>query len=164
MAHSIGREISANTGWFTDTDLTTMIAVSESTPGPIGVNMATYAGIQTAGILGGITATFALVLPSVIIIILVAMLLKKFQQNPYVISAMSVLRPTSVGLIAAAFYSVIKVSLLRVDNYGGNLLQLFNLPAIGLCAVLVFITWRFKKLHPIALVFIGAAAGVLLKL
>ena len=157
-------DISAKYGWFSEAEIINMLAIAESTPGPIGVNMATYAGIQTAGILGGITATFALVLPSVIIIILVAMLLTKFQQNPYVLSAMSVLRPTSVGLIAAAFYSVVKVALLRANDFGGNLLQLFNLPAIALCAVLVLITWRFKKLHPIALVAIGAAAGVLLKL
>ena len=155
-------DISAKYGWFSEAEIINMLAIAESTPGPIGVNMATYAGVQTAGILGGITATFALVLPSVIIIILVAMLLKKFQHNPYVVSAMSVLRPTSVGLIAAAFYSVIKVALLNAEHT--TFLQMFNLPAIALCAVLVLITWRFKKLHPIVLIVIGAAAGILLKL
>ena len=157
-------DIAAKYGWFTEAELINMLAIAESTPGPIGVNMATYAGIRTAGLLGGVLATFSLVLPSVIVIILVTVLLKRFQHNPYVQSAMSVLRPTSVGLIAAAFYSVVKVALLHADAFGGKVVELFNWPALGLCAVLALITWKFKKLHPIALIVIGAAAGILLKL
>ena len=75
------REISAATGWFTDTDLTTMIAVSESTPGPIGVNMATYAGFQSAGVLGSVIATLGLITPSIIIILIIAGFLNKFRQS-----------------------------------------------------------------------------------
>jgi len=158
-------EISAKYGWFTEADIANMLAVAESTPGPIGINMATFAGIETAGLLGGLTATFALILPSFIIMALIAALLGRFQENSYVQSAMSLLRPTSVGLIAAAFFSVVKVALLNMDAFAEKgFFAIFNLPALGLCAVLSLLAWRFKKLHPIVLVAIGAAAGILLKL
>jgi len=157
--------ISATYGWFTEADLSNMIAIAESTPGPIGVNMATYAGIQTAGILGGMTATFALILPSALIIMMVSSLLMRHKNNPYVLSAMRVLRPTSMGLIATAFYSVVKVALLHLDwASSGAFWKIFNFPALALCAVLALICWRFKKLHPIVLVLVGAAAGVIFKL
>lgn len=158
-------DISAQYGWFTEEELANMIAIAESTPGPIGVNMATYAGIEAAGIPGGIIATFSLVLPSLIIILLVAFLLGKFQQNSFVQSCMRVLRPTSVGLIGAAVYSVVKVALLNLDAFAtGGVIAVFNWLAIALSAVLAVIAWKFKKLHPIVLILIGAAGGILLKL
>lgn len=158
-------EISATYGWFSEAEIANMLAVAESTPGPIGINMATFAGIQTAGILGGILATFALVLPSFIVMMIIAALLSRFKENAYVQSAMDLLRPTSVGLIAAAFFSVVKVALLHVEAFSSEgFWAIFNLPALGLCAVLALIAWKFKKLHPVVLVIIGAAAGILLKL
>ena len=78
------KEISAKTGWFTLSQLTDMIASSESTPGPMGVNCATYVGFETAGILGSIIATIGLIPPSVIIIILISKILEKFRNNRYV--------------------------------------------------------------------------------
>lgn len=158
-------DIAAKYGWFTEADIANMIAVAESTPGPIGVNMATFAGIQTAGLLGGVVATFALILPAFLIMLFIATLLGRFQKNPYVISAMNLLRPTSVGLIAAAFFSVVKVALLKLDAFTqSGFWAVFNLPAIILCAVLAFLSWKFKKMHPVILVLIGAVAGILLKL
>ena len=158
-------DISAKYGWFSEADISNMLAIAESTPGPIGVNMATYAGIQTGGIPGGILATFGLVLPSFLIILIITKLLGKFQHNPYVQSAMSVLRPTSVGLIGAAFYSVVKVALLDLGAYAElGVWGVFSWISSGLCAVLSLIAWKCKKLHPIALIVIGAAAGILLKL
>lgn len=158
-------DISAQYGWFTEAELANMIAIAESTPGPIGVNMATYAGIEAAGIPGGIVATLSLVLPSLLIILIITFLLGKFQQNPVVQSCMRVLRPTSVGLIGAAVFSVIKVSLLDLDAYAqSGIAAVFNWPAITLFAVLSIVAWKFQKLHPIVLILLGAVGGILLKL
>lgn len=151
--------------WFTEEELANMIAVSESTPGPIGINMATYAGINAVGIPGGIVATFSLVLPSVIVIIIVASVLERFRTNRYVNSAMSTLRPASVGLVAAALLSVLKVALLDTQALAaGNWASIIVWPAIALFAVLLAINLKWKKLHPIVLIALGAVAGILLKL
>ena len=89
-------------GWFTEVELANMLAVSESTPGPIGVNMATYAGNTVGGVLGGFLATFALVLPSYFVILLVYKVMNRFRDNLYVQGSMKILRPASVGMVAAA--------------------------------------------------------------
>ena len=158
-------DISAKYGWFTEAELANMIAVGESTPGPIGVNMATYAGIQTAGIPGGIIATLSLVLPSFLIVHCITFLLKKFRENPVVQSCLKVLRPASVGMIGAAAYSVIKIALLDFTAYStGGIVAVINWAGLALFAVLGILAWKFKKLHPIVLILIGAAAGILLKL
>ena len=104
-------DLSARTGWFTTADLTTMIAISEATPGPIGVNMATYVGYVSAGIPGSIIAPLGLVTPAVIIILLVSKILNTLWQNPKVKGLFYALRPASVGLIGAAAFSVCAVSL-----------------------------------------------------
>ncbi len=155
-----------NTGWFTAADLADMIAVSESTPGPIGVNMATYVGFHTAGIPGGVVATLGLAAPSVIIILLIARVLRQFRQNKYVDAAFYGLRPCSVGLIAAAGLLVVKVSMFRVDRFAesGDFLQIFNWKALILAVVLLVLTrWvkPLKKLHPIVFILASAAAGIL---
>ena len=106
-------DISDKTGWFTHQDLANMIAVGESTPGPIGINMATYVGYITGmaqggignAILGAVTATFGLVLPSLIVILIVAAMLKRFKSSPLVQKTFYGLRPASTGLIAAAILS-----------------------------------------------------------
>ena len=94
--------MSETTGWFTASQLADFIAVSESTPGPIGINMATYVGYSTAGIPGALVATAGLVTPSVIIIIIIAGVIAKFRSSKYVDAIFYGLRPCSVGLIAAA--------------------------------------------------------------
>ncbi len=158
-------DIAARYPWFTEEELANMIAVSESTPGPIGINMATYAGVSAGGILGGIVATFALVLPSIIIIILIAGLLDRFRENRFVSSSMSVLRPLSVGLVAAACFSVIKVALLHYDAVLAlDWANMVSWIALGLFAVLFAVRLVFKKVHPLVLILIGAAAGVALRL
>ncbi|MBR0315786.1 MAG: chromate transporter, partial [Synergistaceae bacterium] len=93
--------ISDRTGWFSHENLAEMIAVSESTPGPIGVNMATYSGYVTAGIPGAIISTSGLITPSIIIILLIAAFLKAFHDNKYVIGAFYGLRPASAAMITA---------------------------------------------------------------
>ena len=154
------------TGWFTHAQLADMIAVSESTPGPIGVNMATYVGFSTAGIPGAVVATLGLITPSVIIILIIAKVLAAFRQNKTVDAAFYGLRPCSVGLIAAAGLLVVKISLFDFDLYQqtGVLMNLFNWKAIILAAVLIVLT-RYvkplKKLHPVFFILGSAAVGAL---
>ena len=161
------QDMGAGTGWFTNTDLTTMIAVSESTPGPMGVNMATYVGFQTGSLAGGplggaagaVLATLGLITPSIIIIIAIAGFLQKFRQSKTVDAVFSGLRPASTALIASAGLSV-ALSVLTV--VGGTAEHTFGLnwPALIL-TVAVFVCMRYtplKKLHPVA--FIAAAAVI----
>lgn len=159
------RQMGTNYNWFDAAELADMLAVSESTPGPIGVNMATYAGIKVTGgnVLGGLAATFGLVLPSVLIILLIAALLKHFRENRYVDKCFQMIRPASVGLVAAAVLSVLKIALFR--NAENNLFGITPfLPAIILFAVLALGRWKLQKLHPIVFIGVGAAAGILYKL
>lgn len=152
-------------GWFTHQDLANMLAVSESTPGPIGVNMATYVGCTTAGILGGVIATFGLVLPSFLIILVVAKVMERFRTNRFVQSSMQVLRPTSVGMISAAVFGVLLSVLFSVDAVQiGDWFGFFRIPELIVFGILLAVYIKFNKLHPVAILMIGAAAGILLKL
>ncbi len=157
--------MAGSTGWFTTNDLTTMLAVSESTPGPIGVNMATYVGFQVSGIPGAVIATLGLITPSVIVIIVIASFLQKFRQSKTVDAVFYGLRPASTGLIAAAGLKV-AVSVLTcvgsVTQY--SLCVNWPLVAVGVVAFLAMKVKALGKLHPI--VFIGAAAlvGIIFKL
>ena len=158
--------MSDTTGWFTHAQLADMIAVSESTPGPIGVNMATYVGFTTAGIPGAVIATLGLVAPSIIIILIIAKVLAAFRQNKYVDAAFYGLRPCSVGLIAAAGLLVVKLAVFNFDLYRqtGVFADLFNWKALLLAAVLIVLTRYVKqtqKLHPIFFILGSAAAGAL---
>ena len=156
-------DMSDKTGWFTHQDLANMIAVGESTPGPIGVNMATYVGYVTgmaqggigSAILGAVTASMGLVVPSLIVILIVSAMLKRFKSSPLVQKAFYGLRPASTGLIAAAGISV------TVSNLFGSEAFHINWKGIILAAILWILTNKVKKtkkLHPI--VFIGASALV----
>lgn len=158
--------ISDSTGWFTHAQLADMIAVSESTPGPIGVNMATYVGFTTAGIPGAVIATVGIVTPSVIIILLIARVLAAFRQNKYVDAAFYGLRPCSVALIAAAGVMVVKIALFDFDLFyqTGRLLDIFNVKALLLAAVLLVLTRgvkQLKKLHPVVYILASAVVGVI---
>lgn len=153
------------TGWFSASQLADMIAVSESTPGPIGVNMATYVGFTVAGIPGAIIATLGLIAPEVIIILIIARVLQKFRQNKLVDAAFYGLRPCSVGLIAAAGLLVVKVAMLHTERYfqTGRLAELVDWKAVALAAVLIVLTrWvkKTKKLHPIFFILGSALVGV----
>ena len=156
--------MSDKTAWFTHAQLADMIAVGESTPGPIGVNMATYVGFTTAGIPGALIATLGLVTPSVIIILLIARALQQFRQNKYVDGGFYGLRPCSVALIAAAGVLVVKLALLNTGAYaaGGNIADLFQWKCIALAAVLIVLTNfvpKLKKLHPIFFILASAVVG-----
>lgn len=164
------QRMSQTTGWFTTEDLANMIAVSESTPGPIGVNMATYVGFKTCGVPGGIIATIGLILPSIVTILIIAGILEKFRHNRYVEHGFYGLRPASVGLIAAALLSVLLMTFFGVSNVD-ELLHLgsltdFNIGYVILAAVLIFLTRFFKptkKLHPLVFIAASAVVGIILK-
>ena len=158
-------DMAARFDWFTEEELANMLAVAESTPGPMGVNMATYAGMTAYGIGGAVLATVSLVFPSVVVIILISMFLERFRSSRLVDDAFRGLRPASVGLVAAACVQVLQVALINTDvleTAGAALLSIFNWKAIAVFVVL-FILYRLKKnWHPIVFVAIGAAAGILL--
>ncbi|MBR2824682.1 MAG: chromate transporter [Solobacterium sp.] len=157
------KEIAMKYGWFTIETLTTMIAVSESTPGPIGVNMSTYVGYTMFGIPGAIGATLSLVAPSVIIICAIAKLLKSFKDSPIVQGIFNGLRPAVVGFILSAIISIYLNSLFHVEAYG-NWTQFFNWKAILLfCGLLGFSYWK-PKLHPIVMIAIAATIGIVFQL
>lgn len=153
-------EMGEKTGWFTAQDVLNLLAVSESTPGPIGINMSTYVGFITSGIPGAILASLALAAPCVIVILLVIRVLDKFKDSPLVDAIFKALRPASIGMITAALIGVVKESLLILPNYAGpdTLLSVFNWKAIALAVVLWFIMKKWKT-HPIAYIAIAAAAG-----
>lgn len=167
------REISARTGWFTAGKLADMIAVSESTPGPIGVNMATYVGYTVGfgqrgvpgGILGGAVATLGLVTPSFLVILLVAAFLRRFQENRFVKGGLYGLRPASVGLIAAAGVSIVLFAVLRVENIYAIGQAALDWRMLALAAVVLVLTrWvpKVKKLHPVVFILFSAIVGVVL--
>ena len=148
-------EISARTGWFTNQDILNLIAISESTPGAIGINMSTYAGFVTMGIGGGILATLALISPSIIIIVMISKVLEKFRDSKLVQGIFKGLRPASTGLIAAAGLGVAKLALLHTGE-GISL----NIPAIVFAAAL-FACMKKWKIHVIAYIGIAAVVGIL---
>lgn len=148
--------------WYTKQDVVNMLAVSESTPGPIGINMATYAGFQAAGFLGGIVATLSLVLPSLIVIVIIAKLLENFSQNKFVRSAFFTIRPLVTGLIAVAVFGIFQAALFTASD--GS----FQIPVFSLIlCVLFFIAMNFKqtkKVHPFFWFAGGAAIGIIFKM
>ncbi len=155
-------EMSNTTGWFSHADIADMIAVSESTPGAIGINMSTYAGFKTAGIPGGILASLALALPSVIVILIIAKFLSKFRSNRFVEGAFYGLRPASIAMITAAGLNVAKVALVDLNAFqaSGSVGDLFIWKALIL-AVILFIGQRKLKWSPVIFIAISAVIGVL---
>ena len=147
-------DISARTGWFTTSELANMIAISESTPGPIGVNMASYVGFETAGVLGSVVATLGLVTPSVIIIIIIAKLLAEFADNPIVNTVFKYLRPAVIGLILFALWQLLPLTFLDQEN---NILWL----SVAAFAVILFCLLKWKKIHPIVWIGVGAVFGLI---
>ena len=156
-------DMAERTGWFTAAQLTDMVAVSESTPGPIGVNMASYVGFTTAGIPGAILATLGLITPSIIVILIIAAFLRSFRENHYVNGAFYGLRPASTAMVASAGITVAAVSLFHPEMTG---LAAVDWKAAALAAVLLVLTrWvkPTKKLHPIVFILASAVIGVVFK-
>ena len=154
-------ELLNKTHWFTMTDLSNLIAISECTPGPIGVNMATYVGTVTLGPGGGVISTLGLVTPAIAIIILISTFLKNFKDQPIVQKVLSGLRPASTALIATAMCSVAASALLNTELFSetGSVTDLFRYKAIILAILLYIGLTKFKK-HPIVYIAIAAACGI----
>lgn len=168
------QDISAKTGWFTAADLANMIAVSESTPGPMGVNMATYVGYTVGsqqlggtgmGIVSAVVATMGLICPSIVVILIVAYFLKRFRDSKLVDSVLYGLRPASVALISAAGVEIVLFAVLRVESIWRIADASLSWKAVVL-ALAVFAGTNLipglKKIHPIWFVVASAVAGVLL--
>ena len=154
-------EMSANhPDWFSVEQLTNMVAISESTPGPIGVNISTYVGFTINGIIGALYATFSLVLPSLIVILIVAGILEKFRDNKTVKNLFYGLRPAVVGMLAVSLLTVAKTALF--DSGADSFLASINLVKLAVFAVLMFGIMKFKK-HPIIYIIIGAIFGIIFK-
>lgn len=161
-------EMAGRTGWFTQAMLADMIAVGESTPGPIGVNTATYVGYTVAGIPGGIVATLGLILPSFLIILAVSAFLKAFRTNRWVDRAFYGIRPASVGMIAAACIAVMRLCLVDTAAFAasGKLGDLLSWRALLLFAVIWVLTnlvKQTKKLHPVVFIAASAAVGIIFR-
>ena len=155
--------------WYTHEALIDMIAISESTPGPIGINMATFAGYNAGGGIGSFIATFSLLLPSFLIMIGVTKVLIAFSENKYVQNAFYGLRPAVAALIAFAGMNIISTTLFRVENYSiNNSLNLdaflvFDLKQIILYSVLLFVSIKFAKLQSIYIIIFAAIIGIIFK-
>ncbi|MBQ7197020.1 MAG: chromate transporter [Synergistaceae bacterium] len=159
-------DIADRTAWFSRQQLADMIAVSESTPGPIGINMATYSGYLTAGIPGSIIATLGLITPSIIVILLIAAFLNAFHDNKFVNGAFYGLRPASCAMITAAGFVVAHVTFIN-DNFRAlSSWDRIEWPALGLAVFLIVFT-NFvkptKKLHPVFWIFLAAIVGIVFK-
>ena len=150
--------------WLPSSTLPDMLAISQSAPGALGINMATFAGYNAAGILGALIATFALALPSFLIIVSIAGVLQKINKNFYVQSAFYGLRPAVTGMIAMACWEVFKISIFTLSTYAVSkkIMDLVSLKAVILGIVLYLLIMKFNK-HPIVYIAIAAVCGIVFK-
>ena len=156
------REISVKYGWYTLEELSNMIAIGNATPGPIGVNMATYAGYSTGGISGGLFATFALVLPSYIVILIVSTILEKFHSSIYVEGAFKGLRPAVVAMITVALLQLAQEIFIIPD--AESIVQMFSYKHIILFAIMFTLTKIQKKNNILVYIIAGAIIGIIFKM
>ena len=152
------REMTFHYPWFTMEELMNMIAVSESTPGPIGINMATYTGFKAGGPLGGVLATLSIITPSIAIISIIASAMERFRDSVVIKRGFYLLRAATAGLIAGAVFEVILVSLFNME------IPAVRWQAVGLFGALVVLIRRFPKVHPIAFIVASAVLGIVFKL
>ncbi len=151
--------VGTNTGWYTQADLTHIIAIAGSTPGPIGINMATFAGYQASGFLGALVATLGIITPPLILIFTIGTMLHRFQHNPIIQRIFYGLRPASAALIVAAALQIADVAFTR--DYDG--ISHFYAPAVVLSLILLgLMTQTIGRTWPPAVyVVISGIAGVL---
>ena len=152
-------------GWFSPLELSRMLAISSITPGPVGLNVATFAGFKTAGILGSIVATMSIMLPSFFMIIIISKMLKKFKDSPCMCSVMYALRPATAAMLAAVALRLFRDAIIRNPDFSGfNFLQMQNFIDIKgflLLVILFILSLRLKK-DPLVFLAFGAIAGILL--
>ena len=159
------QQIVVGRGWITSERFFNMVAISESTPGPIGVNMATYIGCEFHGFLGGVVATLGEVLPSLICIILIAKFFTRFQEKPLVKSAFLCLRPVTAGVVLVVCAQIFALSLLNLSAAASlsqglsSFAQLFKWKSVAFYLLAVLALFK-TKVHPIAIVLAGALFGI----
>lgn len=154
------QELTVKYPWFSASELIDMIAISESTPGPIGINMATFAGFQAGGILGGILASVCVVLPGMILILLVARILDKVKGNPTVDAAFKGIRPAVAALIIVSGWEIIQSAFFKTGNLSfSNLFSMINIPAIIWFVIVYYALVKFNK-HPIIYLLVSALVGI----
>lgn len=157
-------QLSFKTGWFGTAQIADMIAVSEITPGPLGVNMATFSGFNTAGVSGGLIATLGLVTPSLIIMIIVAGIMHKFTSDKYVQAAFTGLRAAVCALITIAVWEILKLALFDFPLYDKTS-NISDLPLEKniIFFILLVLLLRKTKLHPAVFIFFSAVLGLFVK-
>ena len=142
--------ISQEFGWYSLDELAQMTALASITPGPVGINVATYAGLKTAGVLGSLSATLFEILPSFVLVLIVAKLLKKFSDNFYVKSVIETLKPISCALLCS-----VAIGLIRPE--------INDLKAMALLAVLLLLSWKSKK-DPLFYIMIAGVVGIIFQI
>ena len=156
------RDVVMSYGWLSDEMLTYMIAVSESTPGPIMVNLATYVGSSQAGFVGAVIATLAVVLPSFLIILLVTALLKTALKNKYVQAVLRGLKPCVIGIVlATGIYMVLVNCFGTISEIKVNM-QAISITALLVASILGYKYFTKKKLSPIGLIILSAILGIII--
>lgn len=157
------QEMSQKYNWFSSSELLDMIAVSESTPGAIGINCATFAGYRAYGILGAIVATISLIIPATIIILIICHAMDKFKNSKVVKDMFETLRPSTAGLILGAMFQVMVITLFNVSKFKltGNFIDIIKPLELGLFLVFLFIMRKLKKIHPLLIIFAGALSGII---
>lgn len=160
------QEMANKYDWFTSEELLDMIAVSESTPGAIGINCATYAGYKAYGLAGSILATISLIAPAIIVILIICRAMTKFKNSKTVVDMFQMLRPATAGLILGAMFSVMLITLFNLGLFKqtGNIIDLFQILEIIIFASFLFILRNFKKVHPLLIIIGGAILGIIFKL
>lgn len=158
------RDLGERRGWYTLRQMTDFIAISESTPGPMAVNMATFAGYQAAGVLGGCCATLGLITPALILVTLIAKFFKVFKDNKYVERAFYGLRPCVLALISYAFVGLAEVTFLYESPQMSGILNRINFKALIIFALIFALLneKHLKNLHPVFFLGISAVMGVIL--
>lgn len=159
------QKLAENYDWLTSNELVNMIAISESTPGPIGINTATFVGYQANGIIGGVISTLGIVTPSILIIILIAHFFNKFNEKPIVQGAFLGIRPAVTGLIASVGFEVLRLSVINIDKFSATnkVIDLINYKEIILFVVVLYLINKYNK-HPIIYLAGAAIIGIIFKM
>lgn len=157
-------EIGQKTGWYTMQELSNMIAISESTPGPIGINMATYVGFKVAGPLGALISTLGEVCPCVLIILILSKTLIKNKDNFYIANALKGIRAVCFGLIFYAFFNIFLNNVLVLNEYSisNSIFDFLDLKRIFIFFIILTGCLLYKKGHPIIWIALSAILGILI--
>lgn len=161
------KSLAERTNWFELSFITDMIAISESTPGPIGINMATFVGYKVAGILGGIAASVSEVIPSIIIVSLVSRFYSKFKNNQITNNVFYGIRPTVTALIASAGFEVLYFSIMKtsvqLDSFFKNIIYNIDYIEVIFFIIILYLIIKFKK-HPVFYIVLSGLFGIIFKL